>query len=188
MKISSLRILFILSVLITVNLACNLPQSGSNLPPTPAPVDQAELEQLEKQLRDSLADPNEEEVTVTITQEQLTAFLAAELAEQNDQTFTDPVVILTNGQVEVYGKLSQSGFRTNTKIVLQPRIDENGQPKLDLISMDLGPLPVPAGIRSQFEDMVDDMLDQYLRTYSDRIRVTDITVLEGRMTITGVKQ
>jgi uncharacterized protein YpmS len=182
------RIYLILLVLLSVSLACNLPQNGNAIQPTQQLVDPAELEQLENQVRETLSSSEGGEVTVTVTQEQLTTYLAAELAEQNEQLFTDPVVVLTNGQMEIYGKLSQSGLRANTKVVLQPRIDENGDPKLDVVSVDLGPFPVPETIRSRFENLADGTLDQYLSTYSDQIRVTDITVLEGQMTITGVRR
>jgi uncharacterized protein YpmS len=188
MKILPIRILLVLTILIVASLACNLPQMGENTPSTPQPIPTEDLTELEQELQATLENPESNEVTITLTQQQLTSILASELAEQNDPILTDPSVELTNGQMIVYGRVSQSGFRVNTRTVLQPRIDANGDPKLDVVSVDLGPFPVPASMRSQFEGMADDALNHYLDDYSDQFQVTDITILEGQMTISGIRQ
>lgn len=187
MKNPAIKLLLVLLVLITASLACNLPQSQEVTPPTSEPVNPAELDQLENQLRETIEVPESGEVSIDVTQEQLTAFLASELANQNEPILTDPVVVLTNGQVEIYGTLSQSGLQVNTRIVLQPRINAEGNPNFDIVSIDLGPLPVPESLRNRFETIVDNTLNRYLIAYADEFQVTDITVHEGYMTITGVR-
>jgi hypothetical protein len=188
MNITKIKSFLILSILLAVSLACNLPQNGANMPPTPEPIPQQDLDQLEQELEETIENPENGNVTITLTEQQLTSFLRAELAKENDPILTDPAVELTNGQMIVHGKVTQSGFQITTRTVLQPRIDANGDPTLDVISVDLGPFPVPANLRSQFEGLADDALKRYLDEYSDEFQVTDITVEEGRMTISGVRQ
>ncbi len=189
MKLSSLRLLIILSILTGISLACSLPARVSTPPPTPVPLSTAQVKQFETQVQATLANPNPSgEVAVTITQAQLTAFVAAQLAKEPNQTITDPQVVLTNGHVEIYSKVHQSGFTADSKIVMQPRVDEQGNPRLDILSINLGPFPVPDTFRSRVETLVDTTLQDYLASNSDQFKVKSIKINEGSMTITGVRQ
>lgn len=188
MKIPLRRYLLILSVLVVVSMACNLPAAGVSTPP-PAPTMSAEeILQLEEQLRATLANSQESSaVSITVTEQQLNTFVASEVAAMTDSPITNPQVVLVNGQIEVYGVVNQSGITANSKTVLQPRIDAEGNPKLDVVSINIGPFPVPDTFKDQVEAMVDDTLSNYLMAQSDRFRVTDIQVAEGRMTVSGTR-
>lgn len=183
-----MRLLLILSVLVAASIACNLPARGISTPPPQPTLSPAEIDQLEDQLRATLSSQQEQgEITITITQQQLNAFIASEMAAMSDPPIKDPQVVLTNGQIEVYGVINQGGISADSKTVLQPRIDAEGNPKLDVASITVGPFPVPDTLKDQVETMVDDTLSDYLSTQSDRFRVTDIQVSEGSMTISGMR-
>lgn len=191
MKFPLMRILPILLVLAAASLACNLPAGlpgqEPQLPPTAQPMSPEELQSLEEQLRATLAAGTTGEITVTITQQQLNAYIASEVASQPEPWITDPSVIFTAGQVEVYGKIAQSGISANTKIVLEPRIDADGSPKLDIVSINLGSLPAPDAINERVSTLVDNTLRDYLAQSSNPIKVTNIVITEGQMTVSGVR-
>lgn len=177
----------ILLVLVITSLACNLPGRNSVIPPTAVPMSAAEAGQLEESLKATLENPAGE-VTIIITQQQINAYMISQLASQGDQIISDPVVVLTDNQIEFYGKLTQNGISINTKMVFQARVDLNGDPKLDVVSIDLGGLPAPDSLVNQIETMVDNTLISYLETGTTRFRATSITIGEGQMTVTGTSQ
>lgn len=192
MKFPLMRFLSILLVIAATSLACNfpagLPGQEPQLPPTAQPMSPEEMQRLEEQMRATLEAGASGEVTVTITQEQLNAYIASEVASQPEPWITDPSVVLTEGQVEVYGKIAQSGISANTKIVMKPRIDADGSPKLDVESINLGSIPVPDALNERINSLVDDSLRDYLAQNSNQFRVNNITITEGHMTVSGVRQ
>jgi uncharacterized protein YpmS len=192
MKFPLLRILPIILVLAAASLACNLPAGlpaqGPELPPTAQPMSPEELQQLEEQMKATLAAGSNGEVTVTITQQQLNAYIASEIASQPEPWITEPSVALTNGQVEVYGKIAQGGISANTAIVLKPRIDAEGSPKLDIVSINLGSLPVPDSFTERISSLIDNTLSNYLAQTSNQFKVSSIVITEGQMTVSGMRQ
>jgi uncharacterized protein YpmS len=192
MKFPLLRILPIILVLAAASLACNLPAGlpaqGPELPPTAQPMSPEELQQLEEQLKATLAAGANGEVTVTIAQQQLNAYITSEIASQPEPWITEPSVVLTNGQVEVYGKIAQGGISANAAIVLKPRIDAEGNPKLDIVSINLGSLPVPDSFTERISSLVDNTLSNYLAQTSNQFKVSSIVITEGQMTVSGVRQ
>jgi len=178
--------MLILLVLVTTSLACNLPGSINNLSPTAIPMTNEEAEQLEENLKATLENPaSDGEVTLKITQQQLNAYMVSQINEQHSQFISDPVITLTNNQIELQGKFTQGSFSVDTKMAFRPRIDANGDPKLDVVSIDLGGLPIPDSLTDQVEDLVDDTLADYLDVSSNRFKVSNIAIDEGEMTVTG---
>ena len=182
-----IRLLLVFMVLIVSSLACSIPSGQSTLPPTQRPMSTEEIQNLEDQIKATLENPNPAgEVNITITQDQLNGIITSEMAQQADPVITSPSVVLTNGQMEVYGKVTQSGFSANLKTVLQPRVDANGTPKLDMVSINLGGIPVPDALKDQIGTFANDSLANYLN--SNQFKVKAITIDEGQMTITGTPQ
>lgn len=184
------HILIVLTLLVAASLACNLPgKNASKLPPTAQPMTSDQILNLEQQLQATLQSPNASgDVSATITQEQLNGIIAAEIAKQQDQIFTDPSVKLTNGQMEIYGKVSQSGISADTKVVLQPVVDANGTPKLNIVSISLGGIPVPDALKNRLATMTDTALSDYLGSNTNAFKAKSINITEGQMTITGTPQ
>lgn len=184
------HILIVLSLLVAASLACNLPgKNASTLPPTAQPMTSDQIQNLEQQIQATLQSPNASgDVTVTITQDQLNGIITAEMAKQQDQIFTDPSVKLTNGHMEVYGKVSQSGISADTKVVLQPIVDANGIPTLNIISISLGGIPVPDALKNRLATMTDTALSDYLGSNTNNFKAKSIDITEGQMTITGTVQ
>lgn len=144
MKNPLLRLLLMITVLITAGLACNFPGGASNIPPTAKPMSTEEVQNLENQLQETLANPNPDgQVSITLTQDQVNSIIAGQISQQPDMGLSDPSVVLTGGHMEVYGKVTQNGVSANLIVIMQPRIDENGDLRLNITSMNLGGLPVP---------------------------------------------
>lgn len=181
--------MLIFIALAAASLACNLPGSTNRLPPTAVLMTQEEAQQLEEKIKATLASAAPSgELTLTITQQQINAYMVSQLKGQDEPSISDPVVVLTNNQIEIYGKITQSGLSVKSKMVLQPQIDANGDPKLEVVSIDLGGLPVPDTMKNRVETMVDNALADYLAAGSNQFKVTNIAIGEGQMTVTGTSQ
>jgi hypothetical protein len=188
MKIPHMRLFLGFLAIAAAMIACSMP-SGPERPPTPVPLTTEEIQQFEGDLQATLANPAPSgEVTVTITEQQLHSYLIAKLAEDPNLPITNPQVALADGQVEVYGNVNQSGVTANLQVVLKPRIDENGSPKLDVTSINLGPFPVPDTLKERVQAMADDALADSLASAEGRFQVTNVVVTDEAVTITGVPQ
>lgn len=187
-KNTLMRFLIILTALIGASLACNLPANSSpNLPPTAKPMSTQEFQTLEQQIQATLTSPNANgEVSITLTQDQLNSLIASQMAQQSDQTITDTSVVLTNGQMEIYGKVNQSGISANLKVVLQPAVDANGDAKLNVASISLGGIPVPDVLKNRIESAADSAMSNTVN--SNGFRAKSIAIAEGQMTVTGTRQ
>ena len=190
MKIPLMRLILILSVLVLAGIACNLPgSSASNLPPTAKPMSTEDVQNLQKQVQKTLENPNSAgEVTITLTQDQLNSIIAGEIQQQPDLGISDTSVILTGGNIEIFGKVSRNNISADLKVVMRPQIDANGDPKLNIISINLDGLPVPDALNQRVAAMADQALTNYLSSGQNRFKAKSITVGEGQMSITGALQ
>jgi uncharacterized protein YpmS len=187
MKKLHIRLLLVFLVLVVSSIACSIPSGQSTLPPTQRPLSTEDIQKLEDQIKATLESPDPAgDVNITITQDQLNGIITSEMAQQADPVITSPSVVLTNGQMEVYGKVTQSGFSANLKTVLQPRVEADGTPKLDVVSINLGGIPVPDALKDRIGTFANDSLANYLN--SNQFKVKAITIDEGQMTVAGTSQ
>ncbi len=186
MKIPLMRILLILMVLAAASMACNLPSQGATPPPAEPSLNPQEMDQLEDQLKATLAnsEPNSD-VTVTITQQQLNTFISTKIAEEPNSPIQNPQVVLTGGQMEIYGTVSQGGISLDSKTVARPGINPDGSPSIEVVSIHLGAIPAPDSIKGQVSAIVEEALRDYLADNANSFKITNITVTEGQMTVTG---
>jgi uncharacterized protein YpmS len=187
MKFPFARIILVLLVLLGAALACNRPTSGSDRPPTAVPMSDQELQQMEENLKATLL-ASSGETTITLTEQQINSIISAKMASQPDQFITEPAVRLTNGNMEVYGKLTQGGIALNLTVVLKPGVDGAGNPKMDVVDIKMGSLPVPAEVKNQIGSLVDQAFQEYLSGQNQGFKATKITIDEGKMTVTGTIQ
>lgn len=186
MKFPIKRVLLTLVVLIAASLACNLPARDANVLPTQPPLDPQTAQQLEDQYKATLSSaPANTDVTITITQDQLNTMILTRMEDEPDSPIQDPQVVLTGGQMEVYGTVNQGGLSANSKTVIRPGYNADGSPRLEVVSIHLGSFPAPDSLQNQVSDMVNETLQDYLSANSERFKVTNISIAEGLMTITG---
>ena len=130
-------------------------------------------------------------ITLNFTEPQLTSFIASRLQtdpslQQNNQPLiTDPQVYLRDGQMQIYGKTQRSMFTANIGIIVSVGVDEAGQPKIDIVSADFGPLPAPEGLRDTIAAMVREAYTGSLGPVATGLRIETITIADGIMTISG---
>jgi len=130
-------------------------------------------------------------ISLNLTEQQITSYIAAmlqsppRLQQDGKPMITDPQVYLRDGQMQIYGKTQQGMFTANIGIVVDVGVDENGQPKVDIASADFGPMPAPEGLRDTMAAMIREAYMGSLGPVATGLRIENIQIADGVMTVTG---
>ena len=183
---------FLLTLILT-SLACSMFVGGpdySNLPAVPVSTEYAQSIQDEVQ-RAFQEGAQTGTITLNLTEQQITSYIASRLQtdprlQRNGQPLiSDPQVYLRDGQMQIYGKTQEGPFTANIGIIINVGVDENGQPKIDIASADFGPLPAPEGLREAVAAMVREAYVGSLGPVATGLRIENINIANGVMTISG---
>ena len=186
-------LLLFIVILILTSLACTVFVGGPDYSDrTPIPVSSDAAESMKEEIKRAFeAGATTGEVTFNITETQITSVLALRLQSdqnlQQDKTplITDPQVYLREGQMQIFGKTRQGMFTANIGIIVSVGVDENGKPKIEIVSADFGPLPAPEGINTAISAMIDEAYTGSLGPVATGLRIQTISIADGVMTITG---
>lgn len=178
--------------LAAAGLACNLPGlAGSNPTPenTPIPVTTQSIEDLKEEIQAAgEALESGEPVSITITEEQLTSLIAAELQKQNQQVVSDPQVRLRDGQITFTANVNQSGLSLPLEAVIEVFLDANGELDYRIVSADLGPFPLSDELLDQISAQFEGPFRSQLRAQTENVTIEEITIADGVLTVTGQRR
>ncbi len=125
-------------------------------------------------------------ITVQLTEAQLTSFIAQRLAQQTNPPFTEPQILLRNGQMLMYGKITRGWFSANLLITMNVSVDPTtNMPKIEIASADFGPLPAPAGINQAMSALIEEAFTGSFGPVAVGFRLETISIADGVMTVTG---
>ncbi|MBI3153004.1 MAG: hypothetical protein HYZ21_12775 [Chloroflexi bacterium] len=169
------------------SLACSIFVGGPDYPAQTIPYSPNEVQNMRTQIEQAfLVGAESGIVTLQITESQLTSYLTEKLLVQTDPPFTEPQVLLRNGQMQIYGKVTQGIFNANILITMNVGIDEvTGQPKVEIASADFGPLPAPQGINTAMNAVIAEAFTGTLGPAAVGFRLESISIADGIMTLTG---
>ncbi|MFZ5887768.1 MAG: hypothetical protein ACOYYF_09915 [Chloroflexota bacterium] len=187
------RLSLFLAILVLASLACTVSVGGPDYSDRPViPVSTEAAKSLEDEIRRAFeAGAVSGEVTIQITEAQITSILAQRLQSdpslQQDKKplIIDPQVYLRDGQMQVFGKTQQGIFTANIGIVIAVSVDENGKPKIEIVSADFGPLPAPEGLTNAISAMIQEAYTGAVGPVATGLRIQSITIADGIMTVTG---
>jgi hypothetical protein len=186
MKSRKTPIILGICALITASLACTINVGGPAYPTPAIPVSTEAVGQLKATLEAAVtAGADSGQVTLVMTETQLTSYLAYKLQSQSQPIITNPQVYLQDGQIRLYGTARQGYFEATASVVLSAGIDEQGQLKIDLTYADFGPLPVPSGLLGVVTSMIKEAYTGALGPIATGFRLNSIDISDGTMTITG---
>lgn len=179
-------IIFVLA-LAAASLACSIFVGGPEYPDQPVPVSESEKQSMQEQVAKALeAGAETGIITIQFTESQLTSFLALQLTRQEDPPFSDPIVLLRNNQMQVYGKIKSGIFTANMLINMNLGIDPaTGMPSITVASADLGPIPAPEGLNNALNAIIAEAFTGSFGPVATGIRIESITTADGIMTLTG---
>jgi hypothetical protein len=203
------RLLVAAVMLSLATLACAFNTGGPKYPQSSIPVSVEASQSLQQAVTDAVAQGMlSGEFTLTVTEAQLTSYLALNLnqenlaepaepvepgdaaeqvnpLEQGASIVSNPQVYLQDGKMQMYGTL-QSGLVSATgRMVLSVIPDVDGNMVVELTEMDFGPLPLPEGFKSIFSTTLSDVINGAFGPITAGFRIENITIADGTMTLTG---
>jgi len=183
---SRTRTLLFLAALTLSMLACSIFVGGPDYPEQTIPVSAEAVQGLKAQVEAvAQAGAQNGEITLQITEEQITSYIAFRMAGQQNPAFHDPQVFLRDEQMQIYGKVERGYFNANVLVVLAVGIDELGQPKIEIASADFGPFPAPEGLKESLTALIAEAYTGSLGPVATGFRLENISIANGLMTVTG---
>lgn len=179
-------ILFATLSLVFASLACTMNIGGPDYPERVIPVSQEAIDSIQSQFKIALeAGISGENIILTLTEPQITSFLAFKLESQKNPLFTKPQVFLQNGQMQIYGQATQGYFVANINVMVNIGIDEEGQPDIQIASADFGPFPVPESLASALSAIIKEAFTGAIGPVATGFRIEKIGIRDGLMVMAG---
>jgi hypothetical protein len=187
MKTKTHSLTFFFSVLLLTSMACTVFVGGPDYPAQVVPVSTDEALSMQTQIEQALtAGAETGVVTLQITESQLTSYITAKMQGQTNPPFTEPQILLRNGQMQMYGKIDRGMFAANMVITMNVSIDPTtNMPKIEIASADFGPVPAPEGLNAAISAMLDEAFTGSLGPVALGFRLETISIADGVMTLTG---
>ncbi len=187
MKPSNNSLYLLMTSLVLASLACTIFVGGPDYPAQPIPYSPDEVTNMQNQISEAFSAGAETGVvTLQITESQLTSYMNAKLLEQETPPFTDPQVLLRNGQMQIYGKVTQGVLTANILIAMSVGIDPTtGMPSITITSADFGPFPAPEGLNTAISTIIQEAFTGSFGPVATGIRIETISIADGVMTLTG---
>ena len=180
------RIALALLAILLSTLACTIFTGGPAFPNQSIPVSTEAVQSLHDQIQTAMtAGADSGVISLFITETQLTSYLAAKFEADSNPLITDPQVYLRDGQMRIYGKAQRGVLAANVGIVLEVGTDAQGQPKLQLVSADFGPFPLPSGLNDAITAIIEQAYTGALGPVATGFRLRSITIADGVMSIVG---
>ena len=180
------QILLSLFTLLFAALACTMHIGGPDYPEITIPISEQAVQSMQDGFKVAFEEGDTSgNVILTFTEEQLTSLLAIKLAQDANPLITEPQVLLRNGTMDIYGKATQGFFVANVKISVSVGTDENGQPSIQVVSSDFGPLPVPEGINSSLSAIIKEAYTGAVGPVATGFRIQQIGIRDGFMVMAG---
>ena len=167
-------------------LACTLNIGGPEYPTPIIPVSTEAVGELQSSIETAVAAGEVNgQIILTFTEPQLTSYLSYKFQTQSQPLIKDPQVYLRNGEIQIYGTVSQGYFEVTAMIIFSAGVDDQGQMKIELISADFGPLPAPNGLKEIVSATIQEAYTGVLGPVATGFRLQNVTISDGAMTIVG---
>ena len=180
------RFLLSLAAFALAALACSIFVGGPAYPEPPIAPSTQSVEEAQAQIEKALTESTQTgQFSLVITESQLTAYLAAKLQEQSTPVISEPLVVLQDGAVRIYGK-AQSGLLVATvSATARVAVDGNGQPQIEITQAEFGPIPMPQSLVGGLTAFLQEALTGQLGPAATGFRLESIDISDGVLTVTG---
>jgi hypothetical protein len=186
MKTPKISIFIGCLILISSIMACTLNIGGPDYPASSIPVSTEAAGELRTSLETAVAEGVASgQITLTFSETQLTSYLDYKFRSQSQLFFTDLQVYLRDGEIQIYGTTRQGYFEATDRIILSATVDEQDQIKIELVSADIGPLPIPDDLKDMVSSTIQEAFTGALGPVATGFRLLSITIADGTMTVVG---
>jgi hypothetical protein len=173
-----------LALLCLAALACSL-GSTPTPPASPIPVSTEAAGQIEDLWQSAIENAQNGQVTVVVTEEQLTSYVAVRLAEQPDAPFDDVQIFLRDGKMTLFGNATVRGITAPAQVVLSVSNTAEGRLQVSIDEADFGPVPVPESMLDTLSEGLNEMMSGDFGPQATGVRITSVAIADGQMSLTG---
>lgn len=124
--------------------------------------------------------------TLTLTEQQITSWLAMEMKNSPDLPLQDVQVYLQNGTIEIWGMVD--GSKGSTSALVTGMINlKAGIPSFEVTSLQIGQQKVPGILLSQAGAWINQMLSEKINEQVPGLQIMNINISSGLITISGMR-
>jgi len=175
----------VLCALLTASLACAVSVEGPTPPGSPIPVSTEAAGQLDELWKNAVANPTDGKVSIVVTETQLTSFVAAQLATAKDTVISNPQVYLRDNKIQIYGTAKAGDITTTVSAAFSTTVTDKGTLEFQVASANFGPVTLPNDLLARLSIMLNDALTGSLTDMAIGVKLDNVAIGDGQMTITG---
>jgi hypothetical protein len=169
-----------------ISLACNISFWRTATPEYVIPVTTEAVESLEETAQWVFQEAQTSgEINLVISEAQLTSIFTFELEERVPGMVNNMQLFLRDGQIQMTGDISSESISAPVKAILEVRVDPLGRPILNVLSANIGPLPVPGDLVSEVEAIINQAFQNQIKSMAPEMFIEKIVIENGKMAITG---
>jgi tetratricopeptide (TPR) repeat protein len=124
--------------------------------------------------------------TLTLTELQITSWLAMEMKNSSDLPLHDVQVYLQNGAIEIWGMVDGSNNSTSALVVGNLNLDQ-GKPAFEITSLQIGQQMIPNILLSQAGSWLNQFLSEKINQQVPGLQIMNINISSGLITISGMR-
>jgi hypothetical protein len=174
-------LLLLPTILLIVGLACQL--SGGPTPPRAVNISQEQAFKVLTPENTIKIQPTTGIVTIQITEAQASSYVAYELRDRFEPLLKNPVILFQTNRVELYGTFQSDSISANGMVSAAVKIDEQGNPKVNITDASFGPIPVPSELLANLSTTIDKTIKDATQKYEKDYKIESITISPGLATI-----
>ena len=125
------------------------------------------------------------EVTLVITEQQLTSFLSERFESDEEPILQHPQVFLREGEIRIYGTASAGIFEAGALLSIQPIVGSGGDVEFDITTAEFGPIPAPGALTTVLSELLTEAFTGTLGSMATGIRITSFAIADGQIAIVG---
>ena len=125
--------------------------------------------------------------TATLTEQQITSWLAMEMKNSPDLPLSDVQVYLRDGTIQIWGLVMGSADSTSALVVGKINVDTNGNPSFELESFQIGQQVIPNILLSQAETWLNQLLSEEIDKQMSGLQIMNINISSGLITMSGMR-
>jgi len=125
--------------------------------------------------------------TLTLTEQQVTSWLAMEMKNSPDLPLHDVQVYLQNGQIQVWGMVDGSSNSTSVLMSGKINLEGNGIPSFEIDSLQIGRQSIPGILLSQAQTWLNQQLAENINQQVPGLQIMNINISNGLITISGMR-
>lgn len=181
------RLLIIVLILFLSSLACSFNRNQAATTQLPEiTISEAEADSLEQSFSSALNDARAtgNPVTITVTESQVTSYVALRMQEQLDAPIQNPQIHFIEDKALITGRAVLGPINSNMEMLVEASV-QSGIPSIEIESAKLGAIPVPKFLLNNLNNSLQKIIDDARYEGGSNFDIETLVIEKGKLTITG---